>query len=62
MVFVARDEQGGVILSGPDGLSVAFERGIVGGFGKDLFVIPVTGGEPRRLTFDNAWGGSPAWT
>ena len=51
-----------MILSGPDGLSVAFERGIVGGFGKDLFVIPVTGGEPRRLTFDNAWGGSPAWT
>ena len=46
----------------PDGLSVAFERGSVGGFGKDLFVIPVTGGEPRRLTFDNAWGGSPAWT
>jgi Tol biopolymer transport system component len=26
-----------------------------------LFVVPVTGGEPRRLTFDN-FGGSPVWT
>src|SRR6201986_5512429 len=30
--------------------------------GKDTFVVPVTGGPVRRLTFDNAWGGSPAWT
>ena len=22
----------------------------------------LAGGEPRRLTFDNSWGGSPAWT
>ena len=29
---------------------------------KDLFVIPVSGGEPGRFTFDNSWGGSPAWT
>jgi Tol biopolymer transport system component/DNA-binding winged helix-turn-helix (wHTH) protein len=46
----------------PDGLRMAFERGSLGGFGKDLFVIPATGGEPHRLTFDNAWGGAPAWT
>jgi len=46
----------------PDGSRVAFERGSAGGFGRDLFVIPVVGGEPRRLTFDNSWGGSPAWT
>lgn len=46
----------------PDGSRVVFERGSVGGFGKDVFVIPVTGGVARRLTFDNSWGGSPAWT
>ncbi len=46
----------------PDGSRVAFERGSLGGLSKDLFVIPVSGGEPRRLTFDNSWGGSPAWT
>ncbi len=46
----------------PDGSGVAFERGSVGGLSKDLYVIPVSGGEPRRLTFDNSWGGSPAWT
>lgn len=46
----------------PNGLKLAFERGSGGGFGKDLFVIPATGGEPRRLTFDNAWGGAPTWT
>jgi Tol biopolymer transport system component len=46
----------------PDSLKVAFERGSSGGFGKDLFVVPVTGGDARRLTFDNAWGGSPTWT
>jgi len=46
----------------PDGSSVAFERGSLGGFAKDLFVIPALGGQLRRLTFDNAWGGTPAWT
>ncbi|PYV79749.1 MAG: hypothetical protein DMG93_20250 [Acidobacteria bacterium] len=46
----------------PDGLKVAFERGSVGGLSNDLYVIPVSGGEPQRLTFDNSWGGSPAWT
>ena len=46
----------------PDSSKVAFERGSVGGNGKDTFVVPVTGGAVRRLTFDNSWGGSPAWT
>lgn len=46
----------------PDGSRVAFERGSKGGDGKDLFLAPVTGRELRRLTFDNTWGGSPAWT
>lgn len=46
----------------PDGSKVAFERGSGGGMGKDTFVVPVAVGPVRRLTFDNAWGGSPAWT
>jgi Tol biopolymer transport system component/DNA-binding winged helix-turn-helix (wHTH) protein len=46
----------------PDGRRIAFERGSIAGMGRDLFVIPITGGEPRRLTFENAWGGVPAWT
>ena len=46
----------------PDSSSVAFERGSLGGLGKDLFIVPVLGGELRRLTFDNAWGGTPVWT
>ena len=45
----------------PDGLRVAFARGSVGGLGRDLFVLPVTGGEPKRLTFDNC-STSPVWT
>jgi Tol biopolymer transport system component/DNA-binding winged helix-turn-helix (wHTH) protein len=45
----------------PDGSKVVFVRGSVGGGGRDLFVLPITGGEPKRLTFDNSsW--SPAWT
>jgi Tol biopolymer transport system component len=46
----------------PGGSSVAFARGSVGGLGRDVFVVPVAGGEPRRLTFDNAWFASSAWT
>jgi len=46
----------------PDSSRVAFERGSIGGMGKDTFVVPVIGGPVRRLTFDNSWGGSPAWT
>jgi len=47
----------------PDGKKVAFARGSGGGLGKDLFAISFSGGEPRRLTFDNGWGfGALAWT
>jgi len=29
----------------------------------DLYVVPATGGEAKRLTFDNRWiGGAPAWS
>jgi Tol biopolymer transport system component len=45
----------------PDGSQLAFARGSIGGWGKDLFVVPIKGGEPRRLTFDNA-SRFPAWT
>src|ERR1700737_375527 len=45
----------------PDGLRVAFARGSVGGLGRDLFVLPVTGGEPKQLTFDNS-SVDPVWT
>jgi Tol biopolymer transport system component len=42
---------------------VAFVRASVAGVAEDLFVVPVTGGEPKRLTFDNRpISGPPAWT
>ncbi|HEU4388747.1 MAG TPA: winged helix-turn-helix domain-containing protein [Blastocatellia bacterium] len=50
----------------PDGQSVAFFR--VGskpsGEGKaaDIYIVPMTGGEPRRLTFDNAALNGLDWT
>ena len=47
----------------PDGLRLAFIRGIAAGVVEDLYVVPVAGGTPKRLTFDNAWIDSPpAWT
>ncbi len=45
----------------PDGSNLAFIRGFLGGAVGDLFVLPVSGGEPRRLTSGN-FSGSPAWT
>jgi Tol biopolymer transport system component/DNA-binding winged helix-turn-helix (wHTH) protein len=45
----------------PYGSSIAFGRGLLGGALGDLFVVPISGGEPRRLTAGNS-GGSPAWT
>ncbi|HEV2731612.1 MAG TPA: protein kinase, partial [Terriglobales bacterium] len=45
----------------PDGLSVALVRGSFGGGLGDLFVLPVSGGDPRRLTSGNS-GGTFAWT
>jgi len=47
----------------PDAGKVAFVRESVAGVIADLFVVPVTGGEPKRLTFDNRdIYGPPAWT
>ncbi len=45
----------------PDGSAIAFfqnEKGPIG----DYWVVPVSGGEARRLTFDTIFGGAPAWT
>jgi Tol biopolymer transport system component/DNA-binding winged helix-turn-helix (wHTH) protein len=47
----------------PDGSTVAFIRGIPAGVVEDLYLVPVAGGTPKRLTFDNAWmNAPPAWT
>ncbi|MGB9515181.1 MAG: protein kinase [Candidatus Acidiferrum sp.] len=45
----------------PDGSHVAFVRGSAGGNLGDVFVIGVSGGQPKQLTFGNT-GGTPAWT
>ena len=45
----------------PDGTMVAFFQPEAGPMG-DFWVLPVTGGGARRLTFDVAQGSSPAWT
>ncbi len=42
-----------------DGTRVAFTRGVEGA--NDLYVVPVAGGEPRRLTFDNLHIDGLAW-
>ena len=47
----------------PDGSTVAFARGSIAGPAADLFVVPIGGGEPKRLTFDNsAIFGPSTWT
>jgi len=47
----------------PDGSAVVFVRGIAAGVVQDLYIVPTAGGEPKRLTFDNAWlFGPPTWT
>ena len=48
----AEDRDDGPAFS-PDGSQVAFIRGTVAGVVNNVFVVPVTGGEPKRLTFDN---------
>ena len=45
----------------PDGQTLAFTRSSSEG-AADVYVIPVAGGEPRRLTFDNTWTVGPVWT
>jgi Tol biopolymer transport system component/DNA-binding winged helix-turn-helix (wHTH) protein len=47
----------------PDGLSVAFVRGIVAGVVADIYVVPTQGGAAKRLTFDGTWiMSAPSWT
>jgi Tol biopolymer transport system component/DNA-binding winged helix-turn-helix (wHTH) protein len=47
----------------PDGSSLAFVREIVAGVVSDIYVVPVAGGAPKRLTFDKTWiMGSLTWT
>jgi Tol biopolymer transport system component/DNA-binding winged helix-turn-helix (wHTH) protein len=47
----------------PDGSKVAFIRSSGSGVASDVFVVPASGGEPRRLTFDNTGTeGTLAWT
>jgi Tol biopolymer transport system component len=45
----------------PDGQTLAFTRWIRHGV-CDIYVVPIQGGEPRRLTFDNLDIGGLAWT
>jgi len=45
----------------PDGKLLAFVRG-ASSRDVELYVMPLTGGEPKRLTFDNRSGRSVAWT
>ena len=46
----------------PDGKNLCFVRWLVGSGASDLFVMPIVGGEPRRLTTDGVWIYSPVWT
>jgi Tol biopolymer transport system component/DNA-binding winged helix-turn-helix (wHTH) protein len=47
----------------PDGKHVAFVRATVAGVSNDIFVIPATGGEATRVTFDHRpIMGPPTWT
>jgi serine/threonine protein kinase/dipeptidyl aminopeptidase/acylaminoacyl peptidase len=45
----------------PDSSQLAFFQCSKGPFG-DIWVIPSAGGEPRQLTFDDHFGGTPVWT
>ncbi len=45
----------------PDGQTVAFYRLKGGGTG-DIYLVPFSGGEPTRVTFEEAWFERPAWT
>jgi len=45
----------------PDGKTVAFYRVTSGGTG-DIYLLPFAGGEPQRVTYEDAWLERPAWT
>jgi Tol biopolymer transport system component/DNA-binding winged helix-turn-helix (wHTH) protein len=47
----------------PDGKLIAFIRSSGPGLVDDLYIVPATSGEPKRLTFDKRdIGGAPSWT
>ncbi|MDQ3566146.1 MAG: winged helix-turn-helix domain-containing protein, partial [Pseudomonadota bacterium] len=45
----------------PDGKLLAFARTLAAGV-KDIYVVPVSGGEPKRLTFDDTMAEGLTWT
>jgi eukaryotic-like serine/threonine-protein kinase len=45
----------------PDGRQVAFSRQVSNG-GRDIYLAPIAGGEPKRLTFDKTSIPGLAWT
>jgi Tol biopolymer transport system component len=45
----------------PNGQSIVFFQSSGGPLG-DFWIVPSPGGTPRRLTFDDAEGGTPTWT
>ena len=45
----------------PDGQLIVFFQSSGGPMG-DLWIVPSSGGTPRRLTFDDSEGGTPTWT
>lgn len=46
----------------PDGKNLCFVRWLAASGASDLYVMPVAGGAPRRLTSDGVWIYSPVWT
>ncbi|HZE72536.1 MAG TPA: protein kinase [Pyrinomonadaceae bacterium] len=46
----------------PDGRTLAFERISNDGVSADIYLQPLSGGEPKRLTFDNVIPRGLAWT
>ncbi len=45
----------------PDSKALSFKRTVSAGVA-DIFTVPITGGDPRRLTHDNQGVGGQAWT
>jgi Tol biopolymer transport system component/tRNA A-37 threonylcarbamoyl transferase component Bud32 len=46
----------------PDGKTLAFVRWLTYVGVSDLYLVPIGGGEPRRLTTDGLWIYNPVWT
>ena len=46
----------------PDGKNLCFVRWLTASGASDLYVMPMSGGEPSRLTRDGVWIYNPVWT